>query len=423
VPVTYSSKARAAERAYQTFLDWTRRVMQLAAVAVILLYGYVLYGLLFGDVGHWASLSRDAQSRIATNIHGATHYLNIALGLLLLTLCLLFYDEQSLGYTLVASSLFLYYGVPFLLSTLNPSQLTEWNRTNNQAALTIMNQLKTAALMLAIPGGVLTLRDLVLRFADGSARKNEEFTAMQYGGAVKEEAPTGAPIIGMFAKCWQLPFCRDAIRKGCPIYHARTRCWKQRVGCMCEENVIRNAMDAVISKELITITKEEPEPSDEVIQFEAKPSTPAMAAAERTAEFPKRTTAVKPPPPPGQVKIPHNPNLPMSVKRERCRNCVIYNEHQRMKYQFFAPFFVLAVPAVAFWQIEAISGALNSVLSKVDEVMAHLSLNQEAVNSGHAASITQSNPIAGYIVIGCLVVIATTWVLRGLEYAIFKLKI
>jgi hypothetical protein len=229
VPVTYGSRARSAERTYQIAMDWTRRVMQLAAVAVIILYGYILYGLLFGDVSHWATLNKAAQGRIATNIQGATHYVSIALGVLLLTLCILYYDEESLGYSLVAGSLFLYYGLPFLLTTLDPNQLEEWNKSNNQAALAIMSQFKIAALILAVPGGVLTLRDLILRFVDGSARKKEEFTAMQYGGAVQEEAPPSAPPIGMFAKCWQLSFCRDAIRKGCPIYHARTRCWKERV--------------------------------------------------------------------------------------------------------------------------------------------------------------------------------------------------
>ena len=54
-----------------------------------------------------------------------------------------------------------------------------------------------------------------------------------------------------------------------------------------------------------------------------------MAAPEKTTELPPRVGS---PPSPKNVKIPHNPNIPMKFKVERCRNCVIYNEHQRHKY-------------------------------------------------------------------------------------------
>ena len=73
------------------------------------------------------------------------------------------------------------------------------------------------------------------------ARTGEDLTSMSYGKDWRREEVRGA-LIGAFAKCWQLPFCREGIRVKCPIYHARTKCWKQRVGCMCEENVLRLPM-------------------------------------------------------------------------------------------------------------------------------------------------------------------------------------
>src|SRR5262245_51948573 len=108
VPVTYRSRAASAERTYQTLMDWTRRIMQLAAVATILLYAYLFYGLFMGDVGQWATLDAANRARIAHNIQNAVMAVNIALGALLLTACILFYDEESLGYTLVAASVFCY---------------------------------------------------------------------------------------------------------------------------------------------------------------------------------------------------------------------------------------------------------------------------------------------------------------------------
>jgi len=278
-----------------------------------------------------------------------------------------------------------------------------------------MSQLKTAAIMMAVPGGVLSIRNLILRIFEGSARHRDDFTGMQYGGAVKEEKPPSKPPLGIMAKCWQLTFCRDAIRKGCPIYHARTKCWKQRVGCMCEENVIRHAMDSIISKELIT--KDEPEKKDDgLISFESL--VEGKPAAEKTLEIPPR---VGPPPSPRNVKIPHNPNLPMRVKIERCKNCVIYNEHQRLKYQFFAPVFTLAIPAAAYFYASQLAGLLTNVFAGIDRLMARLTL--AAGGSAPQISALSSFGFANYLILGSLVVILTTMMLRFLEFIIFRLKI
>jgi hypothetical protein len=391
--------------------------MQLAAVGTILLYAYLIYGLFFGDVGHWSSLSAADKVRIAQNINGAILYLNIVLGVFLVTLCMLYYDEEPYGYALVGGSVALYYGLPFLIDTLSPGLTAQWQTSKNFAALAIVNQLRMAALMMAVPGGILTVRDLILRIVDGGSRRKEEFSAMQYGGAVKEqEEKVATPILGIFAKCWQLPYCRPAIRKGCPIYHARTRCWRERVGCMCEENVIRHAMDALIGKELIK--KDQPDGSMEAGIAGLTLEKDREDAQEKTTELPPR---VGPPPPPRNVKIPHNPNIPMKFKIERCRNCVIYNEHQRMKYQFFAPLMVLALPAFTVWQFDAISGTLNKLIHSMDVLMGKLSLTQGGQASG--ISLLGVPMSVQYIIIGCLVVIGTTMVLRGMEYVLFRWKI
>ena len=417
MPVTVRSGRHSTERTYQTLMDWTRRVMQLAALGTIVLYAYLIYGLFVGDVGHWAILNHEERLRIGGAVQGAVTYLNVVLGVFLVSVCILYYDEEPIGYILVGGALALYYGLPFLIDAFLPNQISQWTSSNNWAAHAIFNQLHVAALMLAVPGGILTVRDLILRIVDGGSRRKEEFTAMQYGGSVQEEENVGTPILGIFAKCWQLPYCRPAIRKGCPIYHARTRCWRERVGCMCEENVIRHAMDALIGKELIK--KEQPDvelDSGGIAGLTLEKDREAVQ--EKTTELPAR---VGPPPSPRNVKIPHNPNIPMRFKVERCRNCVIYNEHQRMKYQFFAPLMVLALPAMTVWQFDAISGWLNGIIHSMDVMMSKLALTQGAQASG--ASFLATPVAVQYIIIGCLVVIGTTMVLRGMEYVLFKWKV
>ena len=98
-------------------------------------------------------------------------------------------------------------------------------------------------------------------------------------------------------------------------------------------------MDAIISKELISFDAPKRVEAGGLIDMSSADEGVGKPAPEKTAQFPPKIAAATPSR--RGVKIPHNPNIPMSVKRERCRNCVIYNEHQRMKYQFFAPLFVL----------------------------------------------------------------------------------
>src|SRR2546423_4478636 len=134
MPVTFSSSKAQSERLYLTVMDWVRRFMQLAGLAVILLYVYVLYGLFFGAVGHWSSVGPADQTRLFHNIQGALQYLNLALGLLLVTLTILYYDEEALGYTLVALAIFVYYGIPFLLDFGMSDQVSAWTSSKNIAA-------------------------------------------------------------------------------------------------------------------------------------------------------------------------------------------------------------------------------------------------------------------------------------------------
>jgi len=283
--------------------------------------------------------------------------------------------------------------------------------------------LKLFALMMASPGAILAFRDIILRLIDGTSRKRDEFGKMEFGGKVKEEAPPAGALLGVFAKCWQLPYCRPPIRKSCPIYIHRTKCWKERVGCMCEEAVVRHSMEAIIIKDG-DLNKDQPsaDSANDFIKMDGDIKTPDPALEKTVEVTPVAVPKAAARPRDKNVKIPHNPNLPQHVKVERCRNCVIYNEHQRKKYQLLAPIVVVGLPVTAYFNIDPITKLLNNLLSGVDKVMNNLSL----VSSGgtHAASnIFSGAGFAQYIVIGCIVIIITTWSLRTVEYIVFKLKI
>lgn len=414
-------RSRSNERFRIVFLDWMRKLLQLSAVATIVVIAYLIYGFIAGGATDWASLDHAARVRIADNVAGAIRVLNVSLALLLLSSCILFVDEEALGYGLVAGACFLYFGVPYLISATVPDLLEQWTRSHNPIILELLAEVRLAGLMLAAPGLALALRDIVHRITDGSRRNREKLTAMEYGGAVQEEKPISPALIGAFAQCWRMPFCREFIRVRCPIYHARTRCWRERVGCMCEENVIRTAMAAMIEEAEEEETKQGPidfaSPVEDSRRIDLSTGRPVEKP--RPAARPRR---VAPKIRPRDVKIPHNPNIPMSKKKERCRNCVIYNEHERMKYQLLAPIAVFAVPALVFLNLDAIQQALGGALQSLDTLMQRMSLAPTTSALG-LENLAGQERIAQYAIIACLTIVATTAVLRFIEHCIFRLKV
>ncbi len=208
--------------------------------------------------------------------------------------------------------------------------------------------------------------DIALRIRQ-RAQQGAKKDSLKYGKGVTEESDRKNVFMG---KCWQLPYCRKFVREKCPIYHAQRTCWREMVGCMCEEAVIRVAMEGKpISKEALL----------------------------------------------SGAAIPRNNKIPDSAKRERCRNCVIYNEHQKHKYK-------LAMPTVI------IGYALLYILFKgplADMIGNALARGSRAVtdSTGGAIKNVQTGDFFIQFLVGAIVVVAMAYTIKMVEYALFKLKI
>ena len=189
---------------------------------------------------------------------------------------------------------------------------------------------------------------------------------LKYGKGVKEEKDKQNVFLG---KCFQLPYCRKFVRERCPIYHAKRTCWRERVGCMCEEEVIRVAM-------------------------EGKPIAKA-ALLDGSA-------------------IPRNHRLTPKQKAERCRNCVIYNEHQRQKYKAVVPLVVLAFLGLYAGAHPALVAVVSHVIELIDR-------------SIHGITISKGKTQVPEMVVEALLffcmLFLLTYVMKFVEYLIFKLKI
>lgn len=225
-------------------------------------------------------------------------------------------------------------------------------------------------------GVILIVVDIVQR-ARIRVLEGAKAEQMKYGKGMKEERDVRDVFMG---KCWQLPYCRKFVRERCPIYHAKRTCWKERVGCMCEESVIKNAMEGkTISKDMIAASK----------------------------------------------FIPQNNKLSAAAKAERCRQCVIYNEHQKHKYKLFLPIIFVAVCAVFFGLHSVLADAIQGALAAVDNVYKGVTFagNQQLDPSVQATSVSGGAIPYNEIILVVLGLVTMAYAIKVLEFLIWKLKI
>ena len=387
----------------QAVIEILAKVFLVGLIITLGAFGYLLYGLFSGALAT-AGMDALARTHATQLVEHTSSLLNGALIVTLVCALLLYYESESTAIIMLVASAFLAFGLNFLLDFMQQQQ-GQTLKTGSAVAATL-SAFKTASLIIGAPGVVLFLWNLFQRVRD--ARYGHDLTQMDYGKDVKKEQVQGA-VLGAFAKCWQLPFCREGIRVKCPIFHAKTKCWKHRVGCMCEENVLRLAMGG-----------EENKPVDMTQQAGFVPIGDLIVKSEQSNRPNIPTKAG-----PRGVRIPTNPHLSEGQKRERCRNCVIYNEHQRQKYSLLSPIVSIAVPALVVLNFETLKDMLSGALTAIDKLVGHLSFTS-ANAPAHASTITRdingSLPIAA-IIIMALTLFIMTWALRFLEYCMFKIKI
>jgi hypothetical protein len=269
----------------------------------------------------------------------------------------LFWGEDLLGAGQLLLSAALYFAPLYM-----PSILSGKSGGLVDESLHALQMGGTALGLIAVP---VLVFDIVTRTRE-RMKVGIKADQLRYGKGIKEETTKQNVFLG---KCWQLPFCRRFVRDRCPIYHSKRTCWKESVGCMCEEQVIRNAME------------NKPIPKD------------ALLASKM---------------------IPHNHKLTLAQKQERCRNCVIYNEHQRHKYKAGVPAVVIGFVALYGLGRGPLLEATRSMMDNVNNML-------HKATEG-TASIKTPDVFVEMLLI-TFFIISLSYSMKILEYLIFKLKI
>lgn len=280
----------------------------------------------------------------------------------------LFWGEEVAGPIMLIIGLALAFAQAYM-----PAALGSGANQLNTNAVNFLSQSGYPAILVGI---ILIVADVItrarIRMIEGA--KAEQ---MKYGKGMKEERDVRDVFMG---KCWQLPYCRKFVRERCPIYHTKRTCWKERVGCMCEESVIKTAMEGK------TLSKD-------------------MVAA---AKF-----------------IPQNSKLSAAAKAERCRQCVIYNEHQKHKYKLFLPIIVVGVAAIYIGLRPVLAGVIQGGLQTIDNIYKGVTLqNGKPVDpSVQATSITGGTIPYNEIILFVLTLVAMAYAIKVLEFLVWKLKV
>lgn len=277
----------------------------------------------------------------------------------------LFWGEETLGAFQILATGLLYFSPLFLPSFLGAGSVP------NEVSGAALGALQTGGMICGFVAIAVTVIDVANRVSV-RVRQGSKADQLKYGKGAKEEKDIRNVFMG---RCWQLPYCRKFVRERCPIYHSQRTCWKERVGCMCEEQVIRDAMQGKVI------------PKD------------AVAAA----RF-----------------IPINNQLTLAQKQERCRQCVIYNEHQKHKYKLVLPLTMGAFALVYIVGHAPLISMTGSIMRGLDSMVGRFTFGA----SGNIEERTASGALPFQeILLFCLMLVAFTYALKLIEYMIFKLKV
>lgn len=341
--------------------------LEASAVALGLSLVYVSWGLFSGEIPRLADKSFEEQTRIFNNLILATNVMLISVSALTVITLFRAYRDRATGYVLTASGFLLLVMAPLLINLIYPGAVVD----EAGATAFIRSRFRLMSLILLAPGVVLLVIDIVLQIREGAEER--KLVAEERRRAKEEKAP---PIV-FAGKCYNTPYCRDFIRKRCPVYEQRKSCWKLRVGCYCDESVILGAVTDPLSPRKM---------------FDPRYSRSFVAAKSK--------------------------ELAGKKGKERCRNCFLYQYHQSQKYKLAAPLGFVATVVLMWKGIPFLKAGYDAVMVWSKGLIQKLSY------SG-AESLALSPQDPGYDVFFWFLsfvfsLLFLAYLLQFLEWAIFK---
>lgn len=350
------------------FLDVVAGIgLKLGAVATGLALAYLLYVIFGPKLTALKTMKGDDRETLLQSIGWARTMLRYGSIALVFGLCVRLINQETIGLilTLVGAGVYFFSPGGFSSLTLNAHQRSELYQG-------MVNDISIVGLICLVPGIVLLVRDLIMRVV-------RRFSAAQQPAAAESEIEITRKVHkpGIYEMCWNMACCNERAKRYCAAWKRRRPCWQLKSGCLCDPEVIQKAL------------------MDRDREMGVNPDSGTKAADKRPKVI-----------------------LSGQQKKERCRSCTIWIEHQRQKFRIATPV-AIGIVAVGYGLIyKQLSGIVYNAFKNMDRFMSFLSYRQGEPD----ASFSQGHTVTTLAMI-CLGVVVLSFTFRAVEYLIFELEI
>ena len=327
---------------------------------------YLIWGMMNGKLVGNVTMTQQEYVGITQLIYSACNILAISGIVTIICAAARYYTEEVTGYALIVIGSLFQWAMPFAAPEATPQMASLEKYIIDQFVF-----VGTTALIVSMPFLLYSMLTMI---------RAEKILKAKAAKCVnqKKDADGGVKETSFPFKCWQMPFCREYMRDYCDAYKYKKPCWKMHSGCYCEEEMLVRALKSMGGND-----------------------------AKKLDIFRSSTN-----------------KLTWIQKRRRCEQCVMYLEHQKLKYQIISPMGFI-IPIGLIWAYyEPLKALMRKAMVYTYTVTDRLAIVIKTQDSGQ--SFIQTMSTSGtvevvFIVVIALVAIAMT--LRLLEYLIFKLGV
>ena len=344
------------------------KLIIVAAIAGGGAFLYLLYGLISGPVTAFphpagsqkSILSEAAQATLVSWVHLATQILGWSAFLGAIVALARYYESPSSIWASGAVGGVLYVGLPALIAVI----LSQQYRSANQLTDIIILGSQAAGKMILVVAGA---RGVVHVFLAAGRRPKRAAAP----SAPRSVGARGARPRTLLRACWELTRCRSASGI-CPALRQHRTCWKRGSGCHCDLNLAEKLATGV----------------------EAWAHEEAVAIQYRARQ-----------------------------ERRPCRACPLYEEHQEYKFRIVQWLAYPMTAAVILVTLPVLRIGYDRGLAFMDKVVAALafmpSRGLTGANPGGVQSMVLTSNVE-WIFLGCLGLLLLSYVLQGIERAVFR---
>ncbi len=382
-----------------------KSITALIVTAIVLGTVYLLFALWSGHAAN-PTFANDPggiadQHRILGNLAQVAHIVSIMSWIAVIATVFLYYDIATTGYVMVLIGAIFTFGVPFLTQAVFGIEHVQASKATN-LLVTFLSGLGWTP---GVPGILLLVLEGARRILFGLQEAKVRRSKFRFGQNVAVHAKRRNVFLG---SCWNMPYCREAIRDKCPVHIAKKGpCWRHKRGCMCEESIAVLATSAGDWKSKV---------AGAVDKIEGR-GTPAVAVAGM---------------PPARSSNPllnftdpsGRPNLTDAERAQRCRECVIYNTHQEQKYKALVGALFVGAAALVYFANGSLIKIMGAFYMRMNMTMSQYSFGPSTAGGSTTLPISASTavPISWFIISIALILIVSK-MLQLVEYCCFKIKI